>query len=190
MSKVTIEQLEALGAPADFILAQLKAEATELDACKAYIEILKAEFPKKDEEEKDDEEAKNEEEKEDEAKAEGAPEKEDDKDEAKAEEKEEDEAEAVEEKDDEAEAKEDEEEAEAKEEDEEEKVEANLSALSGAAPVAVGHDRQFARMTATQLWNKAINDKVQMGMDRVKAIVAVAKENPSLRQEMIDEANN
>jgi len=192
MEKVSIDQLEALGAPADFIVAQLKAESTLVEAQAAYIALLKAEFEKdeeedeaKAEEKEDDMDAMEEDEKDVEAKEDmdeekpEAFEKEDDKDEAKAEE-EKDEAKAEEE--------EEEEEGEAKADEDGQTIEANLSNLAGAQPVATTRSREV--VTARSIWNSKIEELTAKGFEHFKAVARVAKENPQLRQEMIDEANN
>lgn len=84
-----------------------------------------------------------------------------------------------------AKAEEDEETAKAKAEEEEE---ARAKAKSGVRPVAKGQATQVGLAKAS--WFNAINAKVNEGMPKAKAILAVDIEDPTLRQRMLSEVNN
>lgn len=188
-NKVTIEQLEALNAPADFILSQIKAEATEIEAYASFIATLQAAKEEEKDDEKEDEDKDEAEAKDDEKDEE----KKDDKknpfaegdDEEKDEEKEEAKAEEDSEEEDEAKAEEDDDD---KKEEDDKDAEAILKNLNGIAPVAQSSGRNLT--TPTQLWNVAVNEKVAAGAERFRAVAMVAKERPQLRQDMINEVNN
>lgn len=60
-------------------------------------------------------------------------------------------------------------------------------AKSGVAPMAQSKSKPVA--SAKKTWSDLIQAKVTTGMPRAKAVVAVNKENPGLREQMLDEVN-
>ena len=201
MSKdiVSIEQLEAIGAPAAFILDQIKMKSSTVDAYAAYIGFLTAE---KDDEKDDEKEDEKEDEDMDAVKdKEDGPDKEIDakKDDEKSDEKDDEKSDGDDkpfaeedkgddEKDDkEMDAEEDEDDDE-KDVDKEEGVAAELKNLHGAQPVAQQSGSR-EMVSSTSLWNSKISDKVNAGMTSFNAILAVSKEFPQLRSDMLSEVN-
>jgi hypothetical protein len=61
-------------------------------------------------------------------------------------------------------------------------------AKSGVKPIAKAH--ASAPISAKAEWNRLINEKVSSGMDRMKACRTVNKENPELRERMLEEVNS
>jgi len=208
-NKVTIEALEKMGCPAGFILEQIKAEATEIDALRAYVDILRAEDDeeKPEEEKADAEDMPEEKEEADAEEGEEKPEGEEDKPECEAcphcgqdmpeeadaeegeEEKKEEEADAEEEKE-EADAEEEKKEEADAEDDEEEKDE-EPKAKAGVEPVAVARVSNGQFSSASQAWKQQIADRCrETGCSSTDAVIFLNKNNPGLRQLVIDEANN
>ncbi len=60
-------------------------------------------------------------------------------------------------------------------------------AKSGVAPLA--KSKTVATPSARQEWSTKIQAKVQSGLPKAKAVSMVDRENPGLRQQMLDEAN-
>ena len=81
-----------------------------------------------------------------------------------------------------AKAMEDEETAKAKAEEEE----ARAKAKSGVRPVAKG---QAIVTNARAQWTSGISAFVAQGMTKQKAAIAMNRENPGLREQMVQEAN-
>ena len=85
-----------------------------------------------------------------------------------------------------AEAMEDEEESVEAKAMEEEKPEMKAKAKAGVKPVAKASG---SRPSATAQWTERIDAKLALGMSKVNAAKAVNKENPGLREQMLDEVN-
>ena len=71
---------------------------------------------------------------------------------------------------------------------EEEQSKAKASAKSGVKPIAKASTVPVA--SAKARWNEAISAKVASGLDRMKAAREVNKEQPELREQMLEEANS
>jgi len=71
---------------------------------------------------------------------------------------------------------------------EEEQSKARASAKSGVKPIAKVSAVPVA--SAKARWNEAISAKVASGLDRMKAAREVNKEQPELREQMLEEANS
>lgn len=87
----------------------------------------------------------------------------------------------------------DEELAAAKAEMEKKPVEAPVAKSTGVKPVARLASPGSAggtSLSAKARWDQAISAKLSTGMDKAKALSAVNRENPGLRQEMLDEVNS
>lgn len=199
--KVTIEALEAIGCDPGFILSQIKKGATKVDAYLDYINHLRAEeVSEEDEEEGKAVEAEEAEEPSEEAE-EQSEEGEDPSEEPAAEEGEEpaEEPEAEEGGSEEAEepaAEEGEEDPKAEEmpgeeDDEEEEKDGDVKAKTGVEPVAVARSSNGQFSSATHAWKQQIADRCrETGCSTVDAVLFLNKNNPGLRQLVIDEANN
>lgn len=213
MSKVTIDALEKLGCPAGFILEQVKNEVSEVDALRAYIDLLnekeeevKDEDGEEGEEEKDKSEEMDAEEEEKKPEAEG-----DEEEKPEAEEgekcphcgadmpKEDPEAEEHEEKpedmeEDKPEAEGDEKEPEAEgdeKEPEAEEEEEEPKAIAGAEPVATARQSNGRFTSASHAWKQQIADRCrETGCSATDAALFLNKVNPELRQMVINEANH
>lgn len=80
----------------------------------------------------------------------------------------------------------DEEEPDAKAEDDEEKEAEARAKRKGVRPVAKGTS---SRPSARSRWNTMVQAKIKDGMKRDQAVVAIDREEPELRSQMIAEAN-